>query len=93
MRQKGKPESQHHMHYDTKGPDICLLGMWVVQDNFWGAISESTEGVLALLVRQEHQSQPKIYEFRDSLSWLPWRCSIFLIHKDILHLNVPVHHA
>ena len=93
MRQKGKPEGQHHMHYDTKGPDIGLLGMRVVQDDFWGAISESPEGVLALLVRQEYQSQPKIYEFSDSLSWLPWRCSVFLIHKDILHLNVPVHHA
>ena len=52
MRQKGKPEGQHDMHDDAKGPDICLLGVWMVQNDFWGAIGESTEGMLALFVRQ-----------------------------------------
>jgi hypothetical protein len=81
------------MHDDAKGPDICLLGMRVVQDDFRRAIGESAKRVLALFVRQEHQSQSKIYKFSDSLSWLPWCCSIFLIHKDILHLNISVHHT
>ena len=52
MRQKGKPEGQHDMHDDAKGPDICLLGMRVVQDDFRGAIGESPEGVPALFMRQ-----------------------------------------
>ena len=93
MRQKGKPKGQHDMHDDAKGPDICLLGMRVIQYYFWGAIGESAKRVLALFVRQEHQSQPEIYKFSDSLSRLPWCCSIFLMHKDILHLNISVHHA
>jgi hypothetical protein len=67
--------------------------MRVVQYYFWGAIGESPESVLALLVWQEHQSQSKIYKFSDSNPWVPWRCSIFLMHKDILHLNISVHHA
>jgi hypothetical protein len=54
MRQKGKPKGQHDMHDDSKGPDICLLGMGVVQYYFWGAIGESAERVLALFVWQEH---------------------------------------
>jgi hypothetical protein len=43
--------------------------MRVVQDDFWGAIGESAESVPALLVRQENESQPKVYNFSDSLSW------------------------
>ena len=93
MRQKGKSKGQHDMHDDAKRPDICLLGMRVVQYYFWGAIGESPESVLALLVWQEHQSQSKIYKFSDSLPWLPWCCSIFLMHKNIFHLYISVHHA
>lgn len=93
MRQKGEPEGQHDMHDDAKGPDVCLLGMGVVQDDFWGAICESSEGVPALFVRQEHQSQPEIYKFGDSLSWIPWPSPIFHMYEDILHLNISVHHA
>ncbi len=70
MCQKRKPEGQHDMYDDAKGPDICLLGMRVVQDDFRGAIGESAESVPALFVRQKHQSQPKVYNFSDSFSWI-----------------------
>lgn len=80
MRQKGKPEGQHDMHNDAKGPDICLLGMRVVQDDFWRAISESAEGVPALFMWQKHQRKPEIYKFSDSLSSFPRPISIFLMN-------------
>ncbi len=80
-------QSQHYMDYDSERPNVRLLSVRMVQNDLWGTICKSAEGVLALFVWKKYECKTKIYEF------CYWLSLIILINKYILHFYISMHYS